>query len=37
MHKYMITKFLNLLEFKRYSKSTQKTYIQAISKFLEYF
>jgi len=37
MHKYMITKFLNLLEVKRYSKNTQKTYIQAISQFLEYF
>lgn len=37
MHKYMITKFLKLLEVKRYSKSTQKTYIQAISQFLEYF
>jgi len=33
----MITKFLNLLEVKRYSKNTQKTYIQAISQFLEYF
>jgi len=37
MHKYMITKFLSLLEVKRYSKNTQKTYIQAISQFLEYF
>lgn len=37
MHKYMITKFLNLLEVKRYSKNTQKTYIKAISQFLEYF
>jgi hypothetical protein len=33
----MITKFFNLLEVKRYSKITQKTYIKAISQFLEYF
>jgi len=37
MHKELITKFLKILEVKRYSKSTQKTYIQAISQFLDYF
>lgn len=37
MHKELIAKFLKILEVKRYSKSTQKTYIQAISQFLEYF
>lgn len=37
MHKDLITKFLRILEVKRYSKSTQKTYIQAISQFLDYF
>ncbi len=37
MQKELITKFLKLLEIKRYSKSTQKTYVQAISQFLQYF
>lgn len=37
MHKELITKFLKTLEVKRYSKNTQKTYIQAISQFLDYF
>lgn len=37
MHKELITKFLRLLEIKRYSKNTLKTYGGAISLFTDYF
>ena len=37
MHKELITKFDRLLEVKRYALSTRKTYIGAISLFLQYF
>jgi len=37
MHKELITKFGRLLEVKRYALSTRKTYIGAISLFLQYF
>lgn len=37
MHQELITKFLRLLEVKRYSRNTIRTYTQAISQFLEYF